>query len=235
MNRLLAFIAITTLAACDTGITERTAEADPVAEVAAKRSKTLVCHVGNEAGPAGEGYDPSCLPGASNGWFCPDAGKIDLLEVADASKHLGNSAHAFGGVADYEPLSKGASGVGKDDGDGNGIDDGCEVAPSCPCWNATELELVTRDNLAPDSCPTIGDPDVAAVVSAGDFPWGFVASKPPASAEPYCQVLYPVETYVPITTDQADACIAQIVARCEEIGAVDAGLTATKLSGRTRR
>lgn len=58
--------------------------------LAAKPVKPLVCHVGNETGPNGEVYldDPGCVPVEDNGYFCPDAGKIDLIEVAKADKHL---------------------------------------------------------------------------------------------------------------------------------------------------
>ena len=52
--------------------------------LAAPKHKVLICHVGNVTGPAGEDYldDPDCTPSEYNGFFCPDAGKIDLILVA---------------------------------------------------------------------------------------------------------------------------------------------------------
>jgi hypothetical protein len=50
---------------------------------AAKKEKTLICHVGNEEGLGGETYldNPGCAPIEENEYFCPDAGKIDPIEV----------------------------------------------------------------------------------------------------------------------------------------------------------
>jgi hypothetical protein len=114
--------------------------------LAAKKEKELICHVGNEVGPGGEVYldDPGCAPIEENGYFCPDAGKIDLIEVANANKHLNNPSHAFGGISDYLPADVGASGEGDEDSDGDGIDDGCQppVLESCPCWTVEVLDSV---------------------------------------------------------------------------------------------
>ena len=95
---------------------------------AAKKEKDLICHVGSEEGPGGETYldDPGCVPVEENGYFCPDAGKIDLIEVSKKANHLGNLSHTYGGISDYRPGSLGASGEGSEDSDGDGIDDGCE-------------------------------------------------------------------------------------------------------------
>lgn len=105
-------------AACDSGV-----ETDALTGVEgtfAKKGppgKVLVCHVGNELPE----YDPACTEG------CGDAGKIDLIEVANPAKHLGNPAHTYDGQSDYDPVEAGATGEGKEDSDGNGIDDGCEI------------------------------------------------------------------------------------------------------------
>ena len=109
-----------------------------VSTAAAKQEKTWICHVGNEAGISGETYldDPDCVPNDQNDYFCPDAGKIDLIEIATAHKHLSNPSHTWAGQSDYLPSDVGASGVGKEDTDGNGIDDGCEA--SCPCFAGIE-------------------------------------------------------------------------------------------------
>jgi hypothetical protein len=115
--------------------------------LAAKQEKTLICHVGNEMGPNGETYldDPGCVPHLDNDWFCPDAGKIDLIEVAKPNKHLDNDLHSYDGISDYLPGEIGASGEGDEDSNGDGIDDGCETEEllTCLCWDGfTESELV---------------------------------------------------------------------------------------------
>lgn len=112
--------------------------------LAAKPEKTLVCHVGNEEGLGGETYldDPGCVPIEENGYFCPDAGKIDLIKVAKAHKHLNNSSHEYDGISDYLPEDVGASGEGKEDSNGDGIDDGCE-----PLTAETPIGTITEDIL----------------------------------------------------------------------------------------
>lgn len=118
---------------------------------AARQDKTLVCHVGSEYGPAPEYAvymdDPGCVPLEENGYFCPDAGKIDLIEVAKANKHLNNPNHAFEYapgefVSDYDPDP--AWGGSKEDTDGDGIDQGCQPELlTCPCWDTySEEELL---------------------------------------------------------------------------------------------
>jgi hypothetical protein len=123
--------------------------------LAAPPEKTLICHVGNEVGPGGEDYldAPGCVPHDGNDWFCPDAGKIDLIEVAKRAKHLGNAAHSYDGISDYLPGDIGASGEGKEDSNGDGVDDGCEPPfLACPCWiSLTEGELLTALEGAPSS------------------------------------------------------------------------------------
>lgn len=118
---------------------------------AAKKEKDLICHVGNEEGSEGEVYldDPGCVPVEENGFFCPDAGKIDLIEVANTSKHLNNPNHTYDGIDDYLPDEVGASGEGNEDSDGDGIDDGCQPPPppaSCPCWTNEVLDSVDGFN-----------------------------------------------------------------------------------------
>lgn len=133
--------------------------------LAAKPEKTLVCHVGNEVGPGGEVYldDPGCVPIEENEYFCPDAGKIDLIEVAKANKHLNNQSHEYDGISDYLPEEVDASGEGKEDSNGDGIDDGCEPPPACPCadmwatasqgWNAFIQSPLVPLYLAGDLLP----------------------------------------------------------------------------------
>ena len=109
----------------------------------AKKEKDLICHVGNELSSIGETYmqNPDCTPPElwdtelDGEFICPDAGKIDLISVASANKHLNNPSHAFGNDSDYRPEDKFASGEGKEDSDDNGVDDGCEPIV-CPCWPA---------------------------------------------------------------------------------------------------
>ena len=110
---------------------------------AAKKEKTLICHVGNEVGPSGEVYDPTCVP--DEFYDCSaDAGKIDLIAVTKNAKHIGNPAHYFMDSTgfeweDYSP----EDGVGVDpadyeEGDVIGIDVGCELPEenfTCPCWS----------------------------------------------------------------------------------------------------
>lgn len=144
---------------------------------AAKKEKDLICHVGNEFGAEGEVYldDPGCTPHEDNDYFCPDAGKIDLIEVAKSNKHLENSSHTFEGISDYWPADVGASGEGKEDSDGDGIDDGCQppVLAACPCWSAEEIvsidgihsdgtELLISTNSSPNNyCEEYGTIDGA--------------------------------------------------------------------------
>ena len=81
-----------------------------------KHEKTLVCHV-------------------------TGSGKINLLSVSKAAKHVGNPSHSYGDVADYFPETIGATGVGKEDSDGDGVDDGCAAESVCPCWIDADLPV----------------------------------------------------------------------------------------------
>ena len=112
--------------------------------VAAKQEKELICHVGNEVGP-GPDFDvylddPDCVPHYDNDYFCPDAGKIDLISVAKASKHLGNPSHMYDGISDYTPEEVYASGDSTEDSNDDGIDDGCE-----PFNGDTPVGTITSD------------------------------------------------------------------------------------------
>jgi len=194
--------------------------------VAASPEKSLVCHVGNQAGPAGEVYldDPGCVPGEDNGYVCPDAGKVDLILVASSSAHLGNSSHSWDGIADYDPAEVGASGDGTEDSDGNGVDDGCEPPLPCPCWAESDLLSVTAANhLAANSCSAVSNLPLAAIIQndqelndpevEGGFT-AFASDQAPSLCatrdfEPFLRL---------ISAGEAAACISQIASRCAAIG-----------------
>jgi hypothetical protein len=196
---------------------------------AGPKPKSLVCHVGSTEGPSGETYldDPACVPAFENGYFCPDAGKVDLIVVASAQKHLNSPGHAYGGLSDYEPGDVGAAGDSTEDGNGNGIDDGCEPQQDCPCWAEQELLAVTAENETDDpdlnSCATGAGtllPNFAGIQNVpGSTPGvegGFVAQITIQGAT--CLVRDIDPTTVLITNDEAYACMAQIAARCAAIG-----------------
>lgn len=120
--------------------------------VAAKQEKELICHVGNEVGSGGEVYldDPGCIPIEENDYFCPDAGKIDLILVTKRAKHLGNPSHTYDGISDYTPDEVDASGEGDQDSNGDGVDDGCE-----PLTLNTPIGTITEDILRGGSPPGV--------------------------------------------------------------------------------
>ena len=192
--------------------------------LAAPKEKVLICHVGNETGPGGEDYldDPDCTPSEDNGYFCPDAGKIDLILVAQSATHLDNPAHTYDGISDYEPGDVGASGEGTEDSDGNGIDDGCEPQEICPCWDVADLQSVTAENhYDPASCEYFSvQYPFFAVLQNDDFlpevEGGFAARSSPSPSN--CETRDFPPYYMEITPEEADVCIAQIAARCAEIG-----------------
>ncbi|MFC1688277.1 hypothetical protein ACFL07_01285 [Pseudomonadota bacterium] len=173
--------------------------------LAAKQDKKLICHVGNEVGV--------------------DAGKIDLIVVAKADKHLDNASHEFGGISDYEPHEVGASGVGTEDSNGDGIDDGCE--PGCPCWFEDELQSVTAANhRSSRSCsgylPTSPD-QIFLQNEEGSTPeveGGFSAVHDEGLGLYVCTTRdFPQEPRERhITSDEALVCYGQILDRCAEIG-----------------
>lgn len=200
--------------------------------VCAKQEKMLICHVGNETGPGGETYldDPDCVPSDLNDYFCPDAGKIDLIVVAEKSayKHLGNVSHYWDGISDYDPIVMGANAEGTEDSDGNGVDDGCEIPDECPCWDEIDLLAVTEDTYYGVSCNVYnwGYPNFAGLQGFGDpYPSTFFAGNSsatdPVGGIPYCDGHFSDGTFdqqMYISDEEANACISQIFARCEELG-----------------
>ena len=190
----------------------------------AKNEKVLICHVGSDVGPGGEVYldDPSCVPGESNDYFCPDAGKVDLIVVSKNAKHLGNKAHTFDGFSDYEPGEVGASGEGTEDSNGDGIDDGCEPAEVCPCWSSMDLNAVTADNInSASSCDNVsvlpGRAGIENVEGSNpDAEGGFIAVSMPGFE--VCLTRDYAPGFLPVTTEEADTCVAQIAQRCAAIG-----------------
>lgn len=194
--------------------------------VAASPERSLVCHVGNTAGPAGEVYldDPGCVPGEDNGYVCPDAGKVDLILVASSGAHLGNASHSWDGLADYDPAQVGASGDGTEDSDGNGVDDGCEPPLPCPCWAESDLLSVTAANhLAANSCSAVSNLPLAAIIQNDqelndpEVEGGFTAF-----ASDQATSLCATRDFEPflrlISAGEAAACITQIASRCAAIG-----------------
>jgi len=187
---------------------------------AAKKEKILICHVGTELGPNGEEYDPACVPDEFNGYCSADAGKIDLIIVPENAKHLGNPSHEYDGLSDYEPSEVGASGEGTEDSNGDGIDDGCEPAEDCPCWDAAELLSVTADNyLTNGSCSTTSALPIAALIQNDGTTPGVEGGFAAINSEPdkFCQTR-DFELELETTAEEAAACIAQIAARCAAIG-----------------
>jgi hypothetical protein len=208
--------------------------ADAIAKqqsVTKKQNKMLICHVGNEAGPAGEVYldDPDCEPNELNGFFCPDAGKIDLIVIAEkaAAKHLINPSHYWDGISDYDPLAMGASGKGTEDSDGNGVDDGCEipVEDACPCWDEIELTAVTAENQEGFlSCNSYNRyyPNLGMMQAMeDDFFLSFRvwnSSWDSSYGEAGCTVYHEGNNGLVLTDEEAEICIAQVYTRCAETG-----------------
>lgn len=190
--------------------------------LADRQEKTLICHVGSELGPNDETYldDPDCVP--SDTVSCPDAGKIDLILVANPANHLDNPNHEFDGFSDYDPIAVGASGVGTEDSNDDGIDDGCEIPEACPCWNQTDLTSVTADNqFTQQSCSAASFYPIGVLIQnvEGSTPGvegGFAAlvSSPTVG---FC-TLRDAELFIPLTAEEASACVEQIAARCDAIG-----------------
>lgn len=189
--------------------------------LAAKPEKALVCHVGNEEGPGGETYlaDPGCVPIVENGYFCPDAGKIDLIEVAKAHKHLNNPSHAYDGISDYLPGDIGANGEGNEDSSGNGIDDGCEPPAQavCPCWTAAELsEVAPLRTLCNFYTEYVSIGETYQEGEANEFARADITSGPGGPMN--CTIRGPEGApYQKVFTsaDETVACFADIIAECE--------------------
>lgn len=191
---------------------------------AGPKVKQLICHVGSNVGPGGEVYldDPDCVPDDTNNYFCPDAGKIDLIRVPANSNHLGNDAHSFDGFYDYDPIATGASGEGTEDSNGNGIDDGCEPVEPCPCWDEVELQNVTALNQQNSSSCSNGSNYPTEVIiqnvegSTPGLQGGFIAFN--QGTNQFCATRDPDTQIQQITSDEANACIEQIATRCDDIG-----------------
>lgn len=194
--------------------------------LAASPDKGIVCHVGNEAGPGGEVYldDPGCVPGEDNGYFCPDAGKIDLLVVGNVSAHLDNASHGWDGLTDYDPIEVGASGDGTEDSDGNGVDDGCEPPLPCPCWAEQDLLSVTAGNhLLANSCSAVSSLPFAAIIQNDqelenpEVEGGFAAFA--SDVAPSVCATRDFEPFqLLVSAAEAAACVSQIASRCAAIG-----------------
>jgi hypothetical protein len=197
--------------------------------LAAPPEKTLLCHVGNEVGPGGEDYfdDPGCVPHDDNDWFCPDAGKIDLIEVAKPAKHLANAAHSYDGISDYLPGDIGASGLGDEDSNGDGVDDGCEppVRLACPCWSSyTESEVVAAMNgagLALTCLVVDNPPDFGLAIASGVGSTLEAEYSAFASIDNSCQniggFLPPDNAIDDMSYTEAVACFAELVAIIPQI------------------
>jgi hypothetical protein len=145
------------------------------------------------------------------------AGKIDLILVAAKANHLGNPSHTYGGISDYGPIAMGASGIGKEDTDGNGVDDGCEIPNTCPCWAQAQLQAVTAANFEPSlSCDGLFAPNYPAVAAILDSSYTFIFLAEIHRSGPYCADFRLID--IPISTEEAEVCIAQIAQRCADIG-----------------
>lgn len=102
----------------------------------AARDKVAICHVGTEVGPNGETYhdDPGCHPNEENNYFCPDAGKVDLIYVGNVRGHMPEhdpERHSFNCRSDSYAVDPTVANANVDT-DGNGVDEGCELRPVCP-------------------------------------------------------------------------------------------------------
>ena len=203
----------------------------------AKQQKTLICHVGNELGSDGATYleNPDCTPPegyTAENYVCADAGKVDLLVVAKAHKHLENESHFWDGLSDYEPTEVGASGQGTEDSNGDGIDDGCEpAAAACPCWAEFELQQIVNSpqngeerEINSNSACRAPDYPASANIEDKNLPFtseavGFFASVSVDNVS--CGLKPTAWPFTPptvITVSEAESCIEQIASRCAELG-----------------
>jgi hypothetical protein len=187
-----------------------------------KKEKMLICHVGNEEGPGGEVYDPTCVPEEANGYFCADAGKIDLIVVSKKAKHLGNPSHTYDGIPDYDPSEMSASGVGTEDSNGDGIDDGCEPSQVlCPCWAESDLQSITAENLNSSlSCSQVLDfPGFAVIQNVYGSTPGVEGGFNTNNFSGYVCGTRDITPYSSdITEEEANACFDQIAVRCSALG-----------------
>lgn len=175
--------------------------------LAAKQPKLAVCHVGGD-------------------------GEINLLVVSANSNHLGNASHSYDGILDYEPSEVGATGIGTEDFDGDGVDEGCEppVGVACPCWEEGDLQAVTAENQNFGASCDLGGvsflPFVARVENSLGFglpernpeiEGGFTAADF-GDGSPFCQTRDYEPFLLIISGEEAASCIEHIVDRCEAIG-----------------
>lgn len=167
---------------------------------AGKAEKVLICHVSS------------------------DDGTIQLINVSQNSNHLGNESHFFEGISDYEPSEIGASGEGTEDTNGDGIDDGCEPAQDCPCWDLGDLQSVTAANKDEYGCENGSTLPHLAVISNkreeslevdGLF---FAVDGVFNGGNPICGADVTLPIGLSISDDEVSTCIAQIAARCAAIG-----------------
>ena len=215
---------------------------------AARQEKSLVCHVGNQLGSQGETWleNPNCdIPEGWEGEYtCPDAGKVDLIVVANAHRHLENPGHSWDGLSDYDPEAVGARADSTEDLNGDGIDDGCEIPSQaeCPCWDEAELLAVTAENQYAEfgmrvSCVGFNiDTTYNGLITnndrGGEVEGGFSASlsyrnnSGRCATRDYDPVTGEASPYadrgamisIQVSGEEARACVDQIYARCAEIG-----------------
>lgn len=163
---------------------------------AEQQKKMLVCHVDSEDGA------------------------VKLINVSKNSNHLGNPAHEFDGLTDYEPVPEGASGIGKKDSNGDGIADGCEpLEPYCPCWNVFEIGVIAANTNA--YCPDSGE-GVLLKLDAGDGDFAEVREffdKTSQSLATEC-FLYLDKTVIAsdLSSEEREACVGILVDACSELG-----------------
>jgi hypothetical protein len=215
---------------------------------AGKKEKEFVCHVGSEYGPDGEVYmdDPGCVPNDGNDFFCPDAGKIDLIEVPNTAKHINNPSHTFVeeieegvfvSVSDYLPDPEWIARGNVDENPINGIDDGCEEPPPpaevCPCWDEGDLELVTNANKESGSCWSGSYPETSfSATIESNFVYFGGGTDVEQSSRCYAWDFNPVLVdpdscdesegsclgeSLPLDEATASICYQQLVARCDVI------------------
>lgn len=200
----------------------------------AKNSKEIremvqLCHVGNEVGPNGETYDPNCVPNEENEYFCADAGKIDLILIPrmTADKHLANPSHAYAGISDYDPLEKGASGVGQtDDDDSDYIDEGCEFERTgertIPCVDRTDYyDCRPWDNeaciIGTAPCECNWDAEVSSPFTGAELCPGTNEEEPKDSScitGQFCKPI-PCEERVMLSQCRPDSCAIAGICQCQ--------------------
>ena len=170
--------------------------------VAAKQEKTVLCHVG-------------------------DAGKIDLIVVANIAAHLDNPSHCWGDLCDYLPGDMDATGYGTEDSNGDGVDDGCEPVGVCPCWDAIDLLSVEAADQTSNSCSGDSDYPHLAIIQNEDGDLFGARIHYDTTVDPWvpyygtCGSQMPPEEPIlmeGIDLEPARECIEQIAARCAAIG-----------------